>query len=59
MLLGRKKPTKFATWNVRSLYQVGKTAVVAQEMENYGLDLLGIAVRPLPALLRKLDTIEE
>ena len=34
---------KFGTWNVRSLFQVGKLAGIVQEMERTDLDLLGIS----------------
>ena len=31
------------SWNVRTLYQTGKTAQVAAEMRNYNLALLGVS----------------
>ena len=34
---------KFGTWNVRSLFQVGKLAGIVQEMERTDLNLLGIS----------------
>lgn len=43
MLLNRKHFTKIATWNVRTLYQTGKLAQVAREMDRLKLDILGVS----------------
>ena len=34
---------KIGTWNARTMYRIGKTAVVAREMRKYGIDVLGIS----------------
>ena len=34
---------RVAAWNVRTLYETGKTAQVAKEMRRYRLDILGIS----------------
>ena len=41
-LLSMKAKTKIATWNVRTMYEVGKAAQVAKEMERYNIQILGI-----------------
>ena len=38
-----KHTLKIGSWNVRTMYQVGKTKQVVNEMENYKLDILGIS----------------
>ena len=38
-----KKTIKIGTWNVRTMYQVSKTAQVIREMERYQLGILGIS----------------
>ena len=42
MILGTKTTTKIATWNVRTLFQAGKTNIVANEMSKYNIDILGL-----------------
>ena len=42
-LASPKSIIKIATWNVRTMYRIGKTAVVAREMGKYGIDVLGIS----------------
>lgn len=37
------RPTKIATWNVRTLLQKGKLANVIQEMKRMNIDILGIS----------------
>ena len=34
---------KIGTWNVQTMYQIGKTAVVGREMRKYDIDKLGIS----------------
>ena len=41
-LLSTKATTRIGTYNVRTMYEVGKTAQVAKEMERYHIELLGI-----------------
>ena len=41
-LLTPRKTTNIATWNVRTMYETGKTVQVAQEMRNYNISLLGL-----------------
>lgn len=38
-----RNPVRFGTWNVRTMYEMGKTAIMANEMDNYGLQLLGLS----------------
>ncbi len=40
-LLTPKKITKIATWNIRTVFEAGKAAQVAKEMESYNVLLLG------------------
>ena len=40
LLLTPRRPTPVATWNVRTMYAGGKTAVIAEEMRRYNLSLL-------------------
>ena len=35
--------TKIATWNVRTLYQCGRTEQVIKEMDNYKIYILGVS----------------
>ena len=42
-LLSTRKSIAIGTWNVRTMYQAGKTFQIAQEMRNYNLALLGIS----------------
>ena len=42
-ILSTKATTKIGTWNVRTMYESGKTAQVANEMQAYCLDILGIS----------------
>ena len=41
-LLTTKKPLKIGTWNVRTLFESGKAAQVAIEMNRYHLSILGL-----------------
>ena len=42
-LLTRKATLRLGCWNVRTLYQIGKTANVTWELRKYDLDLLGLS----------------
>ena len=42
-LLTTKKTTSIGAWNIRTLYETGKTKQVAGEMTRYGLDILGLS----------------
>ena len=39
-----KKIFRLGSWNVRTMYSIGKTAQVVAEMKRYNLDILGIDV---------------
>ena len=41
-LLTPRTTTKIATWNIRTMYESGRTVQVAQEMRNYNIALLGL-----------------
>ena len=41
-LLTPKAATLFGTWNVRSMYEAGKSAQIAAEMTAYNLSILGL-----------------
>ena len=38
-----RKNLRIGSWNVRTLYEAGKTAQTVQEMQKYRLDILGIS----------------
>lgn len=38
-----KQIIKIGTWNVRTMFQVGKSRQVTNKMDNYSLDILGIS----------------
>ena len=40
--LSAKAMTRIGTWNVRTLYQVGKMAQTIREFQRYRLDILGL-----------------
>ena len=42
-ILSTRATTKIGTWNVRTMYESGKPAQVANEMQAYCLDILGIS----------------
>ena len=42
-LFSAKQPAKIGTWNVRTLYQSGKSLQVAKEMDRYNLQILGLS----------------
>jgi hypothetical protein len=42
-LLSHKHRMLIGTWNVRTMYETGKAAQVAREMEIYDLDILGLS----------------
>ena len=41
-LLTPKAITLFDTWNVRTMYEAGKSAQIAAEMTTYSLSILGL-----------------
>ncbi|KAJ8346757.1 hypothetical protein SKAU_G00281580 [Synaphobranchus kaupii] len=41
-LLTPRTTTKIAIWNIRTMFESGKTVQVAQEMRNYNISLLGL-----------------
>ena len=41
--LGPKTVIRLETWNVRTMFETGKTAQVTKEMERYDLDILGVS----------------
>ena len=41
-LLSTRKNLNIGTWNVRTMYEAGKTAQVAVEMRRFNLALLGL-----------------
>ena len=41
--LGPKSMIRLATWNVRTMFETGKTAQVTKEMVRYDLDILGVS----------------
>ena len=42
-LMDPKKTIKLGTWNVRTMYQISKTAQVIKEMDRYGVAIMGIS----------------
>ncbi|VDI32762.1 Hypothetical predicted protein [Mytilus galloprovincialis] len=42
-LFSNKLTTRIGTWNVRTLYQSGKCAQVANEMDRYKIEILGLS----------------
>ena len=42
-LLSTRTTITVGTWNVRTMWETGKTAQVAAEMKSYNLTLLGIS----------------
>ncbi len=42
-ILSPKRKTKVACWNVRTMYECGKTSQVINEMQNYNINILGIS----------------
>ena len=42
-LFSPKTVIKVAQWNVRTMYETGKCAQIANEMRNYGISVLGIS----------------
>nr|XP_034334819.1 craniofacial development protein 2-like [Crassostrea gigas] len=42
-LLSIKANTRIGTWNIRTLYEVGKAAQVAKEMARYNIKILGLS----------------
>ena len=42
-LLTMKATTRIGTWNVRTMYEAGKAAQIANEMRRYNIQILGIS----------------
>ncbi|RXN14088.1 endonuclease-reverse transcriptase [Labeo rohita] len=42
-LLTPRKPTRIATWNIRTMYELGRTAQIAKEMKTYNISVLGLS----------------
>ena len=42
-LLTPRKQSKIATWNIRTMYEAGRTAQVVKEMNSYNICLLGLS----------------
>ena len=42
-MFSAKHPTKIGTWNVRTLYQSGKSQHVVEEMDRYQLEILALS----------------
>lgn len=42
-LLTSKKTLRLGNWNVRTMYEAGKTAQIANEMKNYKISILGLS----------------
>lgn len=42
-ILSIREPIKFGAWNVRTMYEGGRSAVIAKEMRNYNLEILGLS----------------
>ena len=42
-LLSTKEHSNIGTWNVRTMYEAGKTAQVAAEMRRFNIALLGLS----------------
>ena len=43
MLLSSKTVLNIGQWNVRTMYEAGRAGVIAREMTNYGLAILGVS----------------
>ena len=58
-LLSPRHTIRISTWNVRSMYQTGKTSSIAEELRNYNLEILGLSeVRWIQSGKCKLSTGE-
>ena len=42
-LLTPRKPTRIATWNIRTMYEAGRTIQIAREMKTYKIGVLGLS----------------
>ena len=42
IILQTRSPTKIGTWNVRTMFEAGRSANISEEMRSYGLDILGL-----------------
>ena len=42
-VLSTRTTTRIATWNVQTMFETGKLFAVEQEMERYGLSILGVS----------------
>ena len=43
LLLRTRAPFTLGIWNVRTVYETGKTSLIASEMKEYGVSLLGLS----------------
>ena len=58
-LLNSRKPIRLATWNIRTMFETGRTTQVAREMKRYNICLLGLSeTRWLQAGQQKLASGE-
>ena len=42
-LLNPRKPKRIGTWNIRTMYETGRTVQVVKEMRNYNIAILGLS----------------
>ena len=42
-LFSPKQPTRIACWNVRIMYQSGKSTQIAKEMDRYNIEILSLS----------------
>ena len=43
MILGTKSSIRLGSWNVRTMFQAGKTEIIMKEMQNYKVEILGLS----------------
>ena len=43
MILGTKSSIRLGSWNVRTMFQAGKTEIIIKEMLNYKVEILGLS----------------
>ena len=59
-LLTPRTLARLATWNIRTMYETGKTIQVAREMKNYKMGVLGLSeTRWLPSGQLRLSSGEQ
>ena len=60
-LLTPRTLTRLATWNIRTMYETGKTVQVAREMKRYKIRVLGLCetdtVRTAQTLIRRAAAV--